>query len=99
MKRKVKQVVDLARSCDLREEDWDQLLDALAALRAKQARESLKPQKKYGDGCLDIKIVGGHQYAYRRYLQGGKLRSQYLGPVGSPKTQEKIKALGLSAIA
>ncbi len=45
------------------------------AKRAKRA----KAAKRNSGEFIDIKIVKGHAYRYRRYWENGTLRSEYLG--------------------
>lgn len=32
-----------------------------------------------GQGWLEIKKIGGHRYQYRRWYEGGRKRSRYIG--------------------
>lgn len=60
----------------------DDLRHLIADLESHLARQEYPaPQRHfgYGDGHLEIKVINGHQYAYRRYKRDGRLRSQYLG--------------------
>ena len=99
MNRKVSALMKLVLAQSLNAQEMKEFMAALseAQERINQLGSAIGKEvaKKYGDGCLEVKTIRGHQYLYRRYLQGGKLRSQYLGKAGAVSTEEKVKALKL----
>lgn len=51
----------------------------LATSETPAASNGHKSHKRERGEWTEVKIINGHPYRYRRFWQGGKLRSKYLG--------------------
>lgn len=63
--------------------------DRLKELSAFYAKEIAGKPK----GCLSIKKLGAHRYAYLNYREGDKVRTRYLGPEHAKEVAAMRKAI------
>lgn len=42
-----------------------------------------KAKRQHSAPFIEVKVIKGRKYAYRRWYEGGRFRSEYVGPVNS----------------
>ena len=52
----------------------------------------LNELSKYPKGSLVVSNIHGDSYLYRRYREGDKIKSEYIGPIGSDEAKEAYES-------
>jgi len=55
------------------------IMSATTALNESTPQGKPKVKRQHSAPFIEIKTIKGRQYAYRRWYEGGKLRSEYIG--------------------
>ncbi len=78
-------VVLLQLSPEARQEVLEYALALLGETELEEPQPAQRAESRPGNGggYIEIKTIKGHRYAYRRWREGGVLKSQYIGKVKS----------------